>query len=257
MVERCPDKTEVLGPIPSTRTNTLMILSVVATPIGNLSDCSVRAKDVLSRATLILAEDTRTIKKLLPLLGVSIEGKEYIASHAQSTPQAVQKAVQACATHEYIVLVTDAGTPAISDPGSLFVDAFRAVYQEAVVVPIPGASAVVSALCVSGFPGSRFEFLGFLPHKKGRQTLFTYIAEAEHTIIFYESPHRIMKTLQSLAELMPDRAMMIGREMTKVFEEYPRGTARTLFDYYTAHADKVRGEFVVVVSPSYYNGVKE
>lgn len=230
-----------------------MIVSVVATPIGNLQDSSMRAKEVLSQATLILAEDTRTIKKLLPLLGITITGKEYLSSHAQSTPQAVTKAVQACAAHEHIVLVTDAGTPAISDPGSLFINAFRQAYPEARVVPVPGASAVVAALSVSGFPGSRFEFLGFLPHKKGRQTLFTYIANTEHTIILYESPHRIIKTLESLAEAIPQRSIMVGREMTKVFEEYPRGTAAELLAYYTAHPDKVRGEFVIVISPQYYN----
>ena len=229
-----------------------MILSVVATPIGNVQDCSPRAKEVLSQATLILAEDTRTIKKLLPLLGIAIADKEYIASHAQSSPQAVAKAVQACAQHTRIVLVTDAGTPAISDPGSLFISAFRDAYSGASVVPIPGASAVISALCVSGFPCSRFEFLGFLPHKKGRQTLFAYIAAAEHAIVFYESPHRIMKTLQSMAETMPDRAIMVGREMTKMFEEYPRATAAAMLAYYAEHPDKMRGEFVVVVSPLHF-----
>jgi 16S rRNA (cytidine1402-2'-O)-methyltransferase len=230
-----------------------MILSVVATPIGNLKDISLRAKEVLEQATLVLAEDTRTTGQLFKLLSIGGEKKEYVSSHAQSSDTAVSKALERCAEHEHIVLVTDAGTPAISDPGSLFIDEFRKKYPDASVVPIPGASAVVSAISVSGFPGNHFEFLGFIPHKKGRQTLFAKIAETEHTVIFYESPHRIVKTLESLKEVLGDRQLMIGREMTKAFEEYPRGTAAELFAYYTEHTDKVKGEFVVVVAPSYHS----
>lgn len=229
-----------------------MKLSIVATPIGNLQDCSFRAVQVLREATLLLAEDTRSIKKLLTLIDIPLEGKEYIALHAQSTETATQRALEVCATHEHIALVTDAGTPAISDPGSHFIDIFRETYKDAVIVPIPGASAVVSALSVSGFPGSRFEFLGFLPHKKGRQTLFSYIASCEHCIVCYESPHRILKTLEALAILIPDRYVMIGREMTKHFEEYPRMSACALYEYYVQHPEKIKGEFVVIVSPRYY-----
>jgi 16S rRNA (cytidine1402-2'-O)-methyltransferase len=229
-----------------------MILSIVATPIGNLSDCSDRARAVLTQATLIVAEDTRTTGQLLKLL--SIEGnKEFVSSHAQSSERALEKAVERCGEHEYIALVTDAGTPALSDPGSLFIDTFRTTYPDASVVPIPGPAAVVAALSVSGFPGNHFEFLGFLPHKKGRQTLFAKIAETEHTIIFYESPHRIIKTLEALAEVLGERTLMVGREMTKAFEEYPRGTAQQLLSYYTTHSDKVRGEFAVVISPTHYH----
>lgn len=229
-----------------------MILSVVATPIGNLSDCSERARLVLSQATLVVAEDTRTTGQLLKLL--AIEGKkEFVSFHAQSSDTALEKAIERCREHEYIALVTDAGTPAVSDPGSLFIDQFRGVYPDASIAPIPGPAAVVAALSVSGFPGNHFEFLGFLPHKKGRQTLFAKIAETEHTIIFYESPHRILKTLESLAEVLGGRMLMVGREMTKAFEEYPRGTAGELLAYYTIHTDKVRGEFVVVISPTHYH----
>jgi 16S rRNA (cytidine1402-2'-O)-methyltransferase len=116
-------------------------------------------------------------------------------------------------------------------------------------VPIPGASAVIAALSVSGFPSSHFEFLGFIPHKKGRQTLFTQLAATPHTVVLYESPHRILKTLESLKEVLGDRLIMVGREMTKQFEEYPVNTSGALLEYYTAHPDKVRGEFVIVVSP--------
>lgn len=233
-----------------------MILSVVATPIGNLSDASPRAREVLTQATLVVAEDTRTSGQLFKLL--SIEGKkEFVSSHAQSSPHALKMALERCQEHEYIALVTDAGTPAISDPGSLFVNEFRTMYPDASVVPIPGPSAAIVALSVSGFPASHFEFLGFIPHKKGRQTLFARISELEHTIVLYESPHRILKTLESLADALGKRQIMIGREMTKQFEEYPRGTSYELFQYYTAHPHKLRGEFVVVIAPQSMSRHKE
>lgn len=228
-----------------------MILNVVATPIGNLSDISLRAKETLERATLIIAEDTRTTKKLLSLLGSptsKLADKKFISSHAQSSQKELERALATCLGHEDIALVTDAGTPAISDPGSYFINAFRLKYPDAQVVPIPGASAVIAALSVSGFSTSHFEFLGFIPHKKGRQTILKKILDTEHTVVFYESPHRIMKTLGTLAELLGTRRIMIGREMTKQFEEYPIGTAKEIFDYYSKNEDKVRGEFVVVVS---------
>jgi len=228
-----------------------MILNVVATPIGNLADCSPRAKEVLSNATLVIAEDTRTTGQLLKLLGV--EGKKvFMSSHAQSSAAALQKTLEACKDHALIALVTDAGTPAISDPGSFFISHFRTMYPEGLVVPIPGPSAAITALSVSGFPSSHFEFLGFIPHKKGRQTLFAALAVKEHTVVLYESPHRILKTLESLKDALGDRLIMIGREMTKQFEEYPVNTAATLLEYYTAHPDKVRGEFVIVVSAKGY-----
>ncbi len=228
-----------------------MILSIVATPIGNLADSSARAVDVLSKATLVIAEDTRTTGQLLKLLGV--EGKkDFISSHAQSSEGALHKALERCQKHEHIALVTDAGTPAISDPGSYFVSEFRKSYPDATIVPIPGPSAVIAALSVSGFPASHFEFMGFVPHKKGRQTLFADIAATEHCVILYESPHRILKTLESLAVSLGERVIMIGREMTKAFEEYPVGTAQELLTYYTQHPDKVRGEFVIVIAPLSY-----
>jgi len=225
-----------------------MILSIVATPIGNLSDISLRAKEVLSKATLIIAEDTRSTKKLLSLLEIDTK-KHFLSSHAQSSQSSLEHALKACAEHEAIALVTDAGTPAISDPGSYFIAAFRAMFPEASVVPVPGPSAVIAALSVSGFPSSHFEFLGFIPHKKGRQTLFQSLALKEHTVVLYESPHRIIKTLESLSEAIGERQIMIGREMTKQFEEYPVATAAELLAYYLEHPDKVRGEFVIVISP--------
>lgn len=225
-----------------------MILSVVATPIGNLKDITLRAKEVLGQATLIVAEDTRTSGQLFKMLG--IEGKkEFVSSHAQSSQSSLKKALERCSEHQYIALVTDAGTPAISDPGSFFINEFRRFYPEASVVPIPGASAVISALSVSGYPADHFEFLGFLPHKKGRQTLFKKISEIKHTVVFYESPHRIVKTLKDLSEIIGEREVFIAREITKMFEEYKFGSSGQISSYYLENSDKCRGEFVCVISP--------
>ena len=227
-----------------------MTLYVVATPLGNLKDFTIRAKEIFEEATLVLAEDTRNTRKLFQLLGIPAGGKTFIASHAQSSDLDTKKTLLQCEKHNVIVLVSDAGTPAISDPGSFFVDQFRVLYPDSFVIPVPGPSAVVSALSVSGFPASHFEFLGFIPHKKGRQTLFQKIAATKHTMVVYESPHRILKTLQSLAEVIGDRSIMVGREMTKQFEEYPRGSARYVFDYFATHKEKIKGEFVIVIGPS-------
>jgi 16S rRNA (cytidine1402-2'-O)-methyltransferase len=225
-----------------------MILSVVATPIGNLKDITLRAKEVLEQATLVVAEDTRTSGQLFKLLQIGGD-KEFVSSHAMSSKNALQKALERCVEHEYIALVTDAGTPAISDPGSFFISEFRKLYPEASIVPILGPSAVISALSVSGYPADHFEFLGFIPHKKGRQTLFTRIGELKHVVAFYESPHRILKTLVDLGAIIGDREVFIAREMTKVFEEYRFGTSTEHASYYSTHPDKCRGEFVCVVSP--------
>jgi len=224
-----------------------MNLFIVATPIGNLKDISERAKEVLEQATLIIAEDTRTSGQLFKLLGIKGK-KEFVSSHAQSTAKSLEKAISRCADHEIIALVTDAGTPAISDPGSFFIKEFRATYPEVRVIPVPGPSAVIAALSVSGFPSSHFEFLGFVPHKKGRETLFSYIAQVSHTIVLYESPHRLLKTLASLEKAIGERPVLIAREITKQFEEYPVGTASSLLQYYTNHPDKLRGEYTIVVS---------
>ena len=225
-----------------------MILSVVATPIGNLGDISLRAKEVLSHASLIVAEDTRTTGKLLKMLGIERE-HSYASFHAQTSPQAILGLINACAEHEHIALVTDAGTPGISDPGCVFVSAFKKQYPDASVVPIPGASALISALSVSGYPASHFEFLGFLPHKKGKQTLMRKMAETNHTLVFYESPHRIMKTLGEFGEHIGDRDVFIAREITKLHESYTHNTCTGHKEYFEAQPEKCRGEFVCVVSP--------
>ncbi len=225
-----------------------MIVSVVATPIGNLKDITLRAKEVLKEATLIVAEDTRTSGQLLKLLDIGGE-KQFVSSHAFSTDNALKKALERCGEHERIALVTDAGTPAISDPGSFFVSELRKAYPEVQIVPIPGPSAIIAALSVCGFSTNHFEFLGFIPHKKGRQTLFARIRDIGHVVAFYESPHRIVKTLTDLGALIGGREVFVAREMTKVFEEYRFGSANDLAHYYSEHPDKCRGEFVCIVSP--------
>lgn len=225
-----------------------MNLSVVATPIGNLKDISLRAKEVLEQVTLIVAEDTRTSGQLLKLLEIGGQ-KEFVSSHAQSSESALKKTLERCSEHEYIALVTDAGTPAISDPGSFFVSEFRRLYPDASIVSVPGASALISALSVCGYSCNHFEFLGFIPHKKGRQTLFLKIKDTKHTIVFYESPHRIIKTLEELNKTIENREVFIGREMTKMFEEYKWGSPKEHLDYYQNNPSKLKGEFVCVVSP--------
>ncbi len=232
-----------------------MILSIVATPIGNLKDITERAKEVLGQATLVVAEDTRTSGQLFKLLG--IEGlpaqagkKEFVSSHAFSSDSELKKALERCEAHEYIALVTDAGTPAISDPGSFFISEFCKMYPTASIVPVPGPSAIISALSVCGFSTNHFEFLGFIPHKKGRQTLFARISELEHVVAFYESPHRIIKTLEELQKTAPNREIFIAREMTKMFEEYRWGKPEEHLQYYQEHPDKCRGEFVCILAPA-------
>ena len=189
---------------------------------------------------------------MLKLLGISSEGKTFRSFHAQSSHSSTEKLISECVGYENIVLMTDAGTPGISDPGCVFVDAFRKVYPDVTILPIPGPSALIAALSVSGFPASHFEFLGFIPHKKGKQTLLKSIVEKEHTVVFYESPHRIVDTLELMSSFIGERTTFIAREITKVFEECRWGTSDELCRYYKDTPSKCKGEFVVVVAPLRY-----
>jgi len=221
-------------------------LYIVATPIGNLEDITLRAIRVLKEVDLILCEDTRVTKRLL--LRYEID-KPTLSYHAQSKLSKVEKIFALLEEGKNLGLVSDAGTPTISDPGCMLVAQVRKNFGDTVnIVPIPGASAVLSALSVSGFSTSEFLFLGFLPHKKGRETLFKEIAVSSRTIVFYESPHRIMKTLESLSlHLAPERQMLVAREITKMYEENFIGSAEAAHTHFTNNPDHVRGEFVVVV----------
>ena len=223
----------------------LVRLYLVATPIGNLKDISYRAVDVLSNVDTVLCEDTRVTRVLFDAYGISTKLESYHAQSKDGSEEAIIKRMQ---TGEVFALVSDAGTPTISDPGVRLVAKIREVLPEGSIIAIPGASALTTVLSLTGFSGNQFTFYGFLPHKKGRAKIFDDIAISERVSVFYESPHRVMKTLAELNERFSDnRLVCVGRELTKIYEESPVGTARDIFDYFTQHEDKVRGEFVIVV----------
>lgn len=221
-------------------------LYILATPIGNLEDITLRAVRILKEVDLILCEDTRVTKRILDKYEID---KPTMSYHAQSKLSKLDKILSMLEEGKNIALVSDAGTPTISDPGCMLVKEVREkLGKEVEIIPIPGASAVLSALSVSGFPSSEFVFFGFLPHKKGRETLFKEITSSKRTVVFYESPHRMEKTLASLAEhLLPERKILIAREITKMHEENIYGSLHEVVEYFLAHPDHIRGEFVVVV----------
>lgn len=221
-------------------------LYIVATPIGNLEDITLRAIRVLKEVDMILCEDTRMTKRLLEKYELD---KPTMSYHAQSKLSKVEKIFELFEEGKNLALVSDAGTPTISDPGCLLVSQIRARFGGVVrIEPVPGPSAVLSALSVSGFPSSEFLFLGFLPHKKGRETLFKEIATSKRTVVFYESPHRIEKTLESLSgHLKGDRHILVSREISKIYEEHVYGTSPEVVTYFRLHPDHIRGEFVIVV----------
>lgn len=222
-------------------------LYIIATPIGNLEDVTLRALRVLGEVDLILCEDTRVTKRLLARHNIATPTMSF---HARSGAGKTERVLDALREGKTLALVTDAGTPGISDPGSELVRSVRERFGGRVaVVPIPGPSAVASALSGSGLPSSDFLFLGFLPHKKGRETLFKEIAASERTVVLYESPHRILKTLHALAgTLGEERTVVVARELTKIHEEFVSGTSAEVLAYFTENPGKVRGEFVVVIS---------
>lgn len=224
------------------------MLSVVATPIGNLGDITLRALDTLKTADAIACEDTRVTAKLLARYDIQ---KPLLVYHAQSGRLAATRILSMLGEGKHIALVTDAGTPGISDPGTALVSEVRArLGDEVRIETIPGPSAVVAALSIAGVPTDRFTFLGFLPHKKGRQTLMKEIAEGEQTFVFYESTHRIEKALGELAAVLhEDRRVVVLRELTKMFESTVSGSASEVQEYFTTHPKEVRGEFVVVIAP--------
>ncbi len=248
-------------------------LSVIATPIGNLEDITLRALETLKKSDLVLCEDTRVTKKLFSRHSIASRTLSY---HAHSKLSRTEEVIQLLKEGKNIALVSDAGTPGISDPGSELVRHIRESLMTEIaagtikIEAIPGPSALTAALSIAGVPCADFIFLGFLPHKKGRQTLFKEIADSERTVVFYESPHRIMKTLEvlgkeegeKLREGIPDlgavgqrqsgntftKRVTVCRELTKIFEEVVSGTPKEVLDYFNSHPDKVRGEFVVIVS---------
>jgi 16S rRNA (cytidine1402-2'-O)-methyltransferase len=218
-------------------------LYVVATPIGNMSDISERAKATLASVQVVLCEDTRVTGGLLNKLGINAKMLSY---HQHSDRLKTKKIIGLLEEGNDLALVTDAGTPAISDPGGMLVQQLVAHFGEAVTIsPIPGPSAVISALSVSGFPVDKFSFMGFAPHKKGRQTYFDNVCAMDTTVAIYESTHRIMKTLNEINERIPDRLMTVCRELTKVHETTYRGVASDVMEQ--LEATSIKGEFVIVL----------
>lgn len=220
-------------------------LYIVATPIGNLEDITLRALRVLKEVAVIACEDTRTTRVLLSRYEITTKTISY---HAHSSENKHSKIIELLEGGQDVALVSDAGTPGISDPGSLLVAQIRADHPEIQIVPIPGASAITTAFSASGVMGNEFTFLGFLPHKKGRETLFREIAEAKRPSIFYESSHRILKTLASLEEHCVNKKILIGRELTKTFEEFISGSPTEVLEIVKSDPRHEKGEFVVIVS---------
>lgn len=214
-------------------------LYIVATPIGHLGDITYRAITTLQTVQMILCEDTRITKRLLDHYQIKTPTQAY---HQFTTTSQIQRYITRLQQGDDLALVTDAGTPGISDPGTRLVQA--AITANIKVIPIPGPTAFVTALQASGVDMSNFIFLGFIPHKKGRQTLLEMIAHEQRTIVFYESPHRLLKTLISLRDC--SRQLVVARELTKVHEEFVRGTAAEVYEAF-AHRPKILGEFVIIV----------
>lgn len=220
------------------------MLYIVATPIGNLNDISPRAISVLNSSDIILAEDTRITRILLSKHGIN---KPTISYHQHSKIKKINEIIDLLKQGKTLSLVSDAGTPGINDPGNFLIQEILKELPELKTVPIPGPNAAITALSVSGFPADKFVFLGFPPHKKGRQTFFKKIGDIEETVVFYESKHRILKALAELRDLfgIGDRPIVVARELTKQFETIYRGTAGEIFEQLSK--TKVLGELVVVI----------
>ncbi|MBK9454109.1 MAG: 16S rRNA (cytidine(1402)-2'-O)-methyltransferase [Bacteroidetes bacterium] len=216
-------------------------LYVVPTPIGNLEDMTYRAVRILNEVDLILAEDTRTSHVLLNHYQIKTKT---IAHHKFNEHAQVEKIAQEILDGKNVALISDAGTPSISDPGYLLVH--TCVAKNIVVDCLPGATAFVPALVNSGFPINEFVFIGFLPVKKGRVTKFKALAIETRAMVLYESPYRVLKTLEQLNEYCGDRLISVSRELSKKFEETRRGTPSMLLEHFTLH--EPRGEFVIIIS---------
>lgn len=219
-------------------------LFVVATPIGNLDDLSLRAIEILKQVDILAVEDTRQTARLLNHLGIR---KPMMSVHDHNERFKIEQVLQRLNRGESVALVSDAGTPLISDPGYPLVNACReAGFQ---VVPIPGACALITALCAAGLPTDRFSFQGFLPAKSHpRHERLRELSQAECTQIFYESTHRIRAALEAISTLIPDRPLVLARELTKRFETFLFGKASELLSVMEQDADQIKGEFVVIMA---------
>lgn len=218
-------------------------LYIVATPIGNLKDTTLRALEILKTADLILCEDTRTTRKLLSAYKIS---KKTIAFHKFSTQHEIDSILNLFDIYEHVALVSDAGTPAISDPGSLLVALVREQKSDVKIHAIVGPSALTGAISISGLPMSQFTFAGFLPHKKGRQKKLDELLAYTHSVILYESTHRIVKLLKEIDSRQPERELIICKELTKIHEMVIKGTAQELYTRLEENVSLQKGEFVLI-----------
>ena len=218
------------------------ILYIVATPIGNMEDLTLRGLRLLQEVDLIVCEDTRVAKKLLFRYEIQ---KTLLAIPQHSATDKIQRVIEKLKQGLDVALITDAGTPGLSDPGNEVVAQVAA--SGCTVAPIPGASALGAIVSVAGINLQEFLFKGFPPHKKGRQTYFTEVAESKIPVIYYESPYRVMKSFEMLNEMAPEKNLIVGRELTKMFEQVVRGTVAEVLEYYKNSPSKIKGEFVVIV----------
>ena len=228
----------------------MSILYVIATPIGNLEDVSSRALHILKEVDLILCEDTRTTKKLLAHYQIF---KPTISYHQHSRLTKIRYILEQLKQGKKLALVSEAGTPSISDPGAKLINYLVNQLPDLKTIPIPGPTALIAALSVSGFSADKFIFLGFPPHKKKRKKFFKEVTQAKYTVVFYESPHRISKTLEELAVILRakpeesrERQIVVCRELTKKFETIYRGKIKEVIEQ--IKKDKIKGEFVVIIN---------
>ena len=215
-------------------------LFVVATPIGNLQDISFRAVETLKKVNCIFAEDTRTSKKLINHYDIDTKLYSY---HDHSSEKEIARLLDILKDHKDVALISDAGTPTISDPGYSLI---RQCINEGIeVIPIPGASALTAAISASGLPSDTFTFIGFLPTKKGRKKKISSLENLDMTIVLFESPHRLIKTLNQLKEALGERPIVVARELTKLYEEIIRGNFSSAIEFF--EAKKIKGEIVIMI----------
>lgn len=218
------------------------VLYLVGTPIGNLGDITLRVLETLKSVDLILSEDTRVTKKLLSHYQITTPT---LSCHEHTERGKLAKVIERLKTGESMALVTDAGTPGLSDPGNVLVS--LALEAGIGVVPIPGVSALATLVSVAGIDMRQFTFLGFPPHKKGRETFFKQVAASEMPVMYYESPHRVIKNLELLQTLSIEKKIILGRELTKMFEEVVRGSIAEVLAHLQSDPNKTKGEFVIIV----------
>jgi len=222
-------------------------LYIIATPIGNLGDITLRALTVLKSADFVLCEDTRVTQKLLKHYEITTPTLRY-NEHESETE--VSRIVNFLNQGKNLALVSDAGTPGISDPGGKLAEYICRYARDIKIVPIPGPSALIAAASISGFRMDKFVFLGFPPAKNKRKKFFSEVASAQYPVILYESPHRILKTLNDLLKIVPDRDLVVCRELTKKFETIYRGTASEVINMLPRN--EIKGEFVITLVPGNY-----